>query len=178
MRRSIGLCSLCALLAAPALADPAASVAAPTIRVEEAWIRWLPAGVPAAGYATLSNTGEKPVTLVAAASSFFREVSIHRSLNRGGSVRMEPVAGITIDPHSRLEFASTGYHLMLMGPTESLEAQRAVLITLRFADGTSLVVPFELRKPAAGGPLPEGRDRKLASASGASTAPPSTALVE
>jgi copper(I)-binding protein len=98
---------------------------------------------------TLTNTGDKPVTLVGAASSFFRDVSIHRSIDRGGSMGMEPVTGIKIEPHSRLEFASTGYHLMLMQPTESLEAKREVSITLRFADGTSLAVRFEVRKSAA-----------------------------
>src|SRR5271169_4584354 len=30
---------------------------APSIRVKDAWIRWLPAGVPSGGYATLINTG-------------------------------------------------------------------------------------------------------------------------
>ena len=90
---------------------------------------------------------------------------------------MEPVKEITIDPHSRLEFASAGYHLMLVGPTESLEAKREVLITLRFADRTSLAVLFELRKPAAGAPLPAGQDRKFGSALG-TAAPPSTALVQ
>jgi copper(I)-binding protein len=125
-----------------------AATPTPTIHVDEAWVRWLPAGVPAAGYVTLTNTGDKPVTLVGAASSFFRDVSIHRSINRGGSMGMEPVSGIKIDPHSKLEFASSGYHLMLMQPTESLESRREVSITLRFADGASLAVPFEVRKSA------------------------------
>jgi periplasmic copper chaperone A len=142
---------------APALASLALYAAAstvvaapPNVRAEGAWIRWLPAGVPAGGYATLTNIGEKPVSLIAATSPYFQEISIHRSINRAGAMEMEPVKEIVISPHSRLEFASTGYHLMLIQPKGPLEAHQQIPITLRFADGSSLTVPFEVRRAVAG----------------------------
>jgi periplasmic copper chaperone A len=121
----------------------------PTVRVDEAWIRWLPAGVPEGGYATLTNIGDNPLTLIGATSPQFREISIHRSVNRHGTMEMDPVKEITINPHSTLEFASSGYHLMLIQPTATLEPKQQVAITLRFADGSSLTVPFEVRKTGA-----------------------------
>jgi copper(I)-binding protein len=121
-----------------------------SIRVEDPWIRWLPAGVPAAGYLTLVNTGDEPVALIAAVSADFGDVSMHRSLERGGVMQMDEVGEIIVDPHSRLELAAKGYHLMLMNPARPIESQKHVPITLRFRDGTSLTVPFEVRKPGAG----------------------------
>lgn len=127
---------------APALASP--------VRVEDAWVRWLPAGVPAAGYLTLINDGDTPVALVAAESADFRDVSIHRSFEHAGAVRMEQVQEISVGPHSRLDFAARGYHLMLMNPVTPIDRQAQVSINLRFRDGSSLPVRFQVRK--ASGP--------------------------
>jgi copper(I)-binding protein len=118
----------------------------PPIRVADAWIRWLPAGLPAGGYATLTNTGEKPLDLIAASSSAYAEVSIHRSIDQGGTISMEPVQRITIHSHSTVDFAAQGYHLMLMQAKQPVKPGDRVPMTLRFSDGLQLTVPFEVRK--------------------------------
>ena len=86
------------------------------------------------------------MNLVAASSPAYAEVSIHRSVESGGTVAMRPVAQITIEPHSRVDFAAAGYHFMLMQPLKPLEPGDHVPIVLRFADGSSLTVQFEVRK--------------------------------
>jgi copper(I)-binding protein len=132
-----------------AVADsPAAS--RPTIRVLVAWIRWLPGGLPAAGYLTLTNTGNKALALDGASSAFYRDVSIHRSVANGTTVEMTPVKELTLEPHATLEFESSGYHLMLMQPAASADTAPEVPITLHFSDGSLLVVPFQVRKKPAG----------------------------
>jgi periplasmic copper chaperone A len=139
-------------LALPTLAiadSPAAPT--PTIRVLAAWIRWLPAGLPAAGYLTLTNTGDKALALDAASSPSYRDVSIHRSVAHGTQVKMTPVKELTLEPHTTLEFESSGYHLMLMQPTASAETAAKIPLTLHFSDGSSLIVPFEVRRSPAGG---------------------------
>jgi copper(I)-binding protein len=60
---------------------------------------------------------------------------------------MLPVRRITIDPHSSLSFAATGYHMMLVQPNKPLKPGDHVLITLQFAGGSSLTAPFDVRKP-------------------------------
>ena len=139
-----------ALAGLPAIATPQtpakAPPPAPSIQVKDAWIRWLPAGVPAGGYATLINTGEKPVTLIGVSSAVFAEIMIHRSMARAGIMEMSPVKRITIEPHAILDFAASGYHLMLMQPSVPLVPGSEVPITLRFADGGELTVQFEVRK--------------------------------
>jgi|SRR5208282_4815207 len=131
-----------ATVQAPAKSSPPP----PSIQVKDAWIRWLPAGVPAGGYATLINTGDKPVTLIGVSSAVFAELMIHRSMARAGTMEMSPVERITIDPHTTLDFAASGYHLMLMQPSMPLVPGSQVPITLRFAGGGQLTVQFEVRK--------------------------------
>ncbi len=137
----------------PVLANPAPSnsppAPKPTIRVLAAWIRWLPAGLPAAGYLTLTNTGDKALALESASSPSYGDVSIHRSITHGTTEEMVPVKAITLEPHQTLEFQSTGYHLMLMQPTASADTSAKIPITLRFSDGSVLTVPFEVRKNPA-----------------------------
>jgi periplasmic copper chaperone A len=123
---------------------------APAVHVDNPWIRWLPAGVPAAGYLTLVNTGDASVTLMAADSPNFGSVTIHRSVAREGVMRMEEVKEIAVAPHSRVDFSAQGYHLMLMNPLQPIESAVQIPITLHFRDGTSLTVAFEVRKLAAG----------------------------
>jgi periplasmic copper chaperone A len=141
MRGSVPSCAAAICWVALALAS-----AGPAIRVEEAWIRWLPAGVPAGGYMTLTNTSDRPVILISASSPDYAEVSLHRTLNRGGTLEMAPAGEITIDPHTSLNFASMGYHFMLLQPSSPRQPGEHIPITLRFAGGASLTVQFEVRQ--------------------------------
>ena len=88
--RSLGAAAalLLALAAAPVVTTTAAPAAAPAatdalrIQVDHAWIRWLPAGLPAGGYMSLTNRGDAAVNLVAASSPAYAEVSIHRNVEK------------------------------------------------------------------------------------------------
>jgi hypothetical protein len=95
---------------------------------------------------TLTNTGDRPVTLISASSPDYGEVSLHRNLNRGGTLEMAPVGGITVNPHASLSFAATGYHFMLMQPRTPRQPGDHIPITLHFAGGASLTVEFEVRQ--------------------------------
>jgi copper(I)-binding protein len=67
---------------------------------------------------------------------------------------MTPVKELEVEPHATLDFESAGYHLMLMQPTGSADTAIEIPITLHFSDGSSLVVPFQVRKNPAGGSVP------------------------
>jgi copper(I)-binding protein len=135
------------LEAVPALAATPPIAVGPELTIQDAWIRWLPADLPAAGYLTLINTGAKPLNLIAATSPAYTQVTLHRTVNLGGGMQMTAVEHITIDAHSSLDFAATGYHMMLMQATKPLRPGDRVPITLRFADGSSVLVQFEVRNP-------------------------------
>jgi periplasmic copper chaperone A len=117
----------------------------PDIQVKEAWIRWLPANVPGGGYMTVINTGPAARVLIGASSADYGEVGIHQTRIRNGMSEMTPVGSVELRPHVPVRFAEGGYHLMLMQPKRSLKPGDRVLITLRFAQGPSVEVPFEVR---------------------------------
>ena len=119
------------------------------VRIVQAWIRWLPANLPAGGYLTLVNDRDQAVILVAARSAAYGSVALHRTLNSGGVTRMVPVPSITVPAHATLDFAAHGYHLMLMQPLRTVKPGMQVPLVLQFAGGGSLHVAAEVKPPAA-----------------------------
>jgi len=115
----------------------------------QAWIRVLPGDLPLAGYLVLTNPGERTLTLVGAHSPAFREIEMHKSVDQSGVARMMMVKRVAIAPGGRLVFGPGGYHLMLFDRTRVLQAGDEVPITLEFADGERLTVPFALRAATA-----------------------------
>jgi copper(I)-binding protein len=115
------------------------------IQVKDAWIRWLPAGLPGAGYMTVINTGPEEHVLIGASTPDYEDVSFHQSHNHNGMNEMAPVASIILQPHATVRFAEGGYHLMLMQPKRSLHPGDKVEVTLRLSDGQTLLVPFDVR---------------------------------
>jgi len=152
---------VCLLAALPLLVAAAGESAGPadTVgpRVDAAWIRWLPGGIPAAGYLTLTNLGARPVTLLSASSPAFGDISLHRTVSRGASMEMQSVARITVPPHATLAFETTGYHLMLMHPAGSVKPGMHLTLTLRFADAPPQPVDFEVRNPDGSRAPPSGQ---------------------
>ena len=155
-RRFSALLAAGLLFAGAAQADQAAQVHA-----EKAWIRVLPAGLPAGGYVTLHNTGDTTVTLTGATSARYGHVMLHQSTTEGGMGRMSMVEQLAIPAHGSVALAPGGYHLMLMQATKAVNAGETVPVTLDFADGSHLPVEF-LARPAnavdAGDKAPAGMD--------------------
>lgn len=125
----------------------AAPGAAP--QVSQAWIRVLPGNLPLAGYLTVNNPDAQAVTLVAARSTAFHAIEMHRSSAQSGVARMQPVGRLVIAPGGQVALAPGGYHLMLFGRRHTLRVGASVTVTLQFADGYQLEVPFALRAATA-----------------------------
>lgn len=137
---------LLALLSIASRAEPSTDIRAKAdIEVTDAWIRWLPANLPGAGYATLTNTGSAVHVLVGASSPDYGDVSIHLTRVNNGMTEMRPIDSIILKPHTSVRFAEGGHHFMLMQPKRSLHPGDQVLVTLRFTEGLSITIPFEVR---------------------------------
>ena len=121
------------------------------ILVKEAWVRWLPANLPAGGYLTLVNQGDAQVSLIGASCADYGSVSLHQSFQQGTVSGMTPVTAISIKAHSTLDFAAEGYHLMLLQPKRPLKPGDRISITLNFSSGAAIAAQFELRPADAGG---------------------------
>lgn len=142
--RGLAAASLTLGLLAPAFAAG--------VKVEDAWIRWLPANLPAGGYAKVVNDTDKPVELVGASSPSYGEVMLHQTVEQGGMMKMLHVNTITIAPHKSMAFAPGGYHIMLMQPKPGIEPGQKLPVTLEFKGGEKVTAEFEVRKPDAGAP--------------------------
>jgi copper(I)-binding protein len=128
-------------------------------RADDAWIRWLPANLPAAGYVTLRNLGDQFVTLIGASSVDYSSAMFHESRVQHGVAKMLVVDTIVIRPHAEVSFARAGYHIMLMDPKRDVRPGDQVLVILHFAGGQSLGVQFEVRKPDGSGSDSAGGSR-------------------
>lgn len=117
------------------------------VKADKAWIRVLPADLPAGGYVTLHNTGDTAVALTGASSARYSHVMLHQSTTEGGMGRMSMVNQLTIPAHGSVALAPGGYHLMLTQTTKAVSAGEKVPVTLDFADGSQLPVGF-LARPA------------------------------
>ena len=111
--------------------------------VSNGWFRKLPADLPAAGYFTLHNSGNKTISLSGASSPACGMLMLHNSENMGGMMHMDDVSGVDVAPAATVDFAPGGYHLMCMKPALALGAK--VPVTLRFLDGTKLQTEFVVR---------------------------------
>lgn len=125
------------------------AAAVPTIQIADAWIRWLPGNLPAGGYLTVSNSGDRPVTLTGATSEDYASVTLHRSRQQGGVASMIPVSVLIIEAHTKRVFELEGLHFMLQQPKKPLKPGDHVILSLQFAAGPPVPVQFELRAPGA-----------------------------
>jgi copper(I)-binding protein len=132
-------------LAAFGLLLAGAAFAGSPITVEHGWVRWLPANLPAAGYAVIRNDGAKPAKLIGADSADYGMAMLHRSMQKNGKDSMEMVDALTIPAHGEVKLAPGGYHLMLMNAKHPIKPGDAVHVTLHFADGETVQATWPVR---------------------------------
>ncbi len=134
-------------LLALALAAGLAAAGAPAsdIEVSDAWIRWLPADLPAGGYLTIVNRATVNRVLIAITSPAYGEVGIHRSLTDHGMSTMQSVDSVTLRPGVPFRFEEGGYHLMLMHPLTAVHPGARVTMSFRFKNAPSIDVVFAVR---------------------------------
>ena len=140
-RLPVFVCLILALSLVPAAGEEA------SVAVRDAWIRETPPGMSMmAGYMELRNNTSRPQVLVAASSSGFKSVMIHRTIVKDGMAGMVHASQIELTRNASLIFAPGGYHLMLMNPKRTLRAGDPVVINLEVRGGLVLPVAFEVRK--------------------------------
>ena len=135
------------VLAALTMASPAHASQAEHVKASHAWLRVLPAELPAGAYVTLENTGDQPATLTSASSPSYAHAMLHQSASEGGTSRMSMVDALPVPAHGKTALAPAGYHLMLMKAVHPVSAGDTVVVTLTFSDGSKLTTPF-IARPA------------------------------
>jgi len=136
---ALGLASFGFCAPLPARADEAG------LAISDAWMRFIIAARPAAGYFTLANSGDHQTTLVAAASPACGSMMLHRSRSENGVDTMAPIASVAVPTKGSVTFAPGGYHIMCMKPGDEMRAGSSVPVTLTFGDGGTLSADFMVR---------------------------------
>lgn len=139
-------------IASLALVAAAYAANTDTVRVHasDAWVRWLPNNLPAAGYVTLTNSGDKAVDLDLehVTSPDYGSVMLHRTVSNGSTSQMEMVEKATVPAHGMLKIAPGGYHFMLEDAKRKIAPGDTVHLRMKFSDGTTLDAPFAVKSPA------------------------------
>ncbi len=127
-------------------APPGAVEAAPRVVITSARIRVPPPGAPtAAGYATITNTSDKPDRLLGGSTPAAARLEVHEMSMAGGVMRMRPVVGgLPIGAHQTVALAEGGYHFMLVSPRRRLRPGDRVPATLRFQRIGAVPVTFKV----------------------------------
>lgn len=127
---------------------PAAQAAGAALSAQNAWVRWLPNDLPAAGYVTLRNDGDQSVDLVDISSDDYAMVMLHQTVSNGSTQQMVMVHKATVPAHGTLAIAPGGYHLMLEHAKHKVAPGDTVHMKLKFSDGTTLDTPFAVKPPS------------------------------
>jgi periplasmic copper chaperone A len=137
-----------ACLASLVFSAAAHAAGASTVSAENGWVRWLPNNLPAAGYVTIRNNGDKAVDLTDASSADYGSVMLHETVSNGSTSTMKMVDKVTVPAHGVLNVAPGGYHFMLEQAKRKIAPGDTVKVKLHFSDGTALDAPFNVKSPA------------------------------
>jgi copper(I)-binding protein len=138
-------CALAGLVLAGA--STFALAASPTIVADGGWVRWLPSGLPAAGYLTITNNGDKPVALIGMSSPDYGMAMLHQSTTEGSTSKMIMVDKLTVPAHGKVQFTPGNYHVMLEQPKRPLAPGDNIQLQLKFSDGETVVAPMPIKPP-------------------------------
>ena len=113
----------------------AATAAAASLQVTEAWMLPAPPGAPtAAAYVTIRNAGVRPDRLLGGSSPLAQKVEVHQMSMRDGMMGMQQLRdGLAIAARQDVKLMPGGIHLMLIGPKRTFVAGEHVPLLLQFA---------------------------------------------
>jgi copper(I)-binding protein len=118
--------------------------------ISDAWVRAAPPTASVmAGYLTLGNGSQEPVTLTAVASPSFERVEMHDMTHENGVMRMRKLDQIEIAAGAKAELAPGGRHLMLIQPKGAFAVGDEIEVTLTLCGEHAQVVKLPVRE--AGG---------------------------
>ena len=119
------------------------------LAVMNAWVKVPPyeGADVLAGYLTLVNTQDQPLTLVAVRSELFADVEIHEMTMAEGRMRMRELPSLAVPASGQVRLSPGGKHLMLKAPLRELAVGDQVPVTLAFDDGRTQSLILPVRAP-------------------------------
>jgi len=131
--------------------------AAGDIEIDRPWTRETPAGASiAAGYATITNTGQEADRLVGGSAAGAEAVEVHEMSMQDGVMRMRQLEqGLEIAPGETVELKPGSYHLMMIGLNAAYKEGESIEGTLTFKNAGTVEVAYTVagigaNKPESG----------------------------
>jgi copper(I)-binding protein len=117
------------------------------ISFSDPWIRLLPPTVMhTAAYVTISNSANKPDTLLNVSSTVVNSLSVHQTKNVDGMMKMLSADNLQIPANGKIDLAPGGYHIMLMGLENPLAANQKIKMTFEFKNAGKIDAIFPVVK--------------------------------
>ena len=110
------------------------------------WVKAADTGMTGA-FMIVKNSGTTDLQIVSASSPASSMMQLHETvMDAGGAMKMqEKSGGFSIKAGATHEFKPGGDHIMFMGLGSPLKSGTTTVITLKFADGSTLPVTAEVR---------------------------------
>lgn len=136
------------LLCLELLAVPGATAAAPAeISVVDPWVRLPPPGAVNTGaFMVLKSSGKVDRKVIAASNPASRVTELHTHVDEGGVKKMRQVPFIEVKAGGQTELKPGSLHVMLIDLTAPLAEGQTIALTLKFDDGSTMVVKAPVRK--------------------------------
>ena len=103
-------------------------------------------GERAAMYFTVVNRADSEDELVAVSTPVAEVAEMHKTVQQGGTVRMEQISSLALPANGELRFAPGGYHIMLLQLNESFTPGDWVDATLHFRVAGEIAIRGEVLK--------------------------------
>lgn len=130
----------CLLAALAALAAGCSEPAGPSMVVSDVRVfAPVPGSQAGVAYMTITNNGDRLVTIESVRSPQFNRVEMHETVLEDGISRMRPLGAVEVAPAAVVEFMPGGKHLMLIGIDPETGPGASVDIELAYGDGLILV---------------------------------------
>ena len=116
------------------------------LMVTDPWVKAADTGMTGA-FMSVKNSGTTDLQVVSATSPVSSMMELHETvMDSSGSMKMqEKSGGFTIKAGASHEFKPGGDHVMFMGLSAPLKPGTTTVVTLKFADGSTLPVTAEVR---------------------------------
>lgn len=106
-------------------------------------------GSNSAAYMMVSNAGDTDDAIIKASTDVAETVELHTVINDNGVMKMRPVEKITIPANGEQRLKPGGFHVMLLGITQDLNAGDSVTLTLTLeqAGDMTITAPVSMMAP-------------------------------
>ena len=133
------------------LFQPAISLATENaLIITNAWIQEAPPNTKImAGYMSLTNNSNEPVTIRSITSQSFRKIEPHRTLYKDGIAKMASLKKLTVPEQGSITFKPGSYHLMMFSPEKPLLSGDTVTVSFQLDKHPAINQRFLVRREPA-----------------------------